>query len=209
MIASDRQGLNAQVLLLNRFYMAMQVITARQSFILLYRDVAEVIDTEDGSFYNYSFLNWQELSLLRHEEEQEQGRGGAPRTDWIRSPRQLIEVPRILRLTEFNQVPKSTIRFNRSNLYARDNQQCQYCGKHIPLSKMSLDHVIPRSQGGGTSWENIVCSCVRCNTSKGGRTPKQAHMKRRMKPYKPEGFAALPINQASDKLEAWAPFLNR
>lgn len=208
MIASDRQGLNAQVLLLNRFYMAMQVITARQSFILLYRDVAEVIDTEDGSFYNYSFSNWQALSQLRHEDEQEHGLGDVPRTDWIRSPRQLIEVPRIVRLTEFNQVPKSTLRFNRSNLYARDNQQCQYCGKHIPLSKMSLDHVIPRSQGGGTSWENIVCSCVRCNTSKGGRTPKQAHMKLLNKPHKPEGFAALPINQANDKFDAWAPFLN-
>ena len=68
MIASDRQGLHSQVLLLNRFYMAMQIISARQSFILLYRDVAEVIDTESGSFYNYSFESWQELSQMRFED---------------------------------------------------------------------------------------------------------------------------------------------
>ncbi|MEC7564074.1 MAG: HNH endonuclease [Planctomycetota bacterium] len=201
MIASDRQGLHSQVLLLNRFYMAMQIISARQSFILLYRDVAEVIDTESGSFYNYSFESWQELSLMRFEDHHP--------TNWIRSPRQPIEVPRIVRLVDFNHVPQSTIRFNRSNLYARDNQQCQYCSKHLPFNQISLDHVIPRSQGGGTSWENIVCSCTRCNTRKGGRTPKQARMKLLKPPQKPDGFQALAVTTASPDFEVWSPFLQK
>ena len=89
MIASDRRGLDSQVLLLNRFYMAMKVITARQSFILLCRDAAEVIDVEEGQYFNYSFDAWQELSEFRQEE--------GMITNWINAARQVIEVPRVLR----------------------------------------------------------------------------------------------------------------
>ena len=78
------------------------------------------------------------------------------------------------------------MKFNRRNIFARDNNQCQYCGQKFPTSELSLDHVIPRSQGGQSTWENIVCACVECNVRKGGRTPKQAHMTLIRKPEKPK-----------------------
>ena len=87
MIASDRQGLHSNVLLLNQFYMAMQIISGRQAFILLCRESAEVIDVEDQQFCNYSFEFWQELSLLRMEEKLI--------NNWIQSSRQKIEVPKV------------------------------------------------------------------------------------------------------------------
>ena len=199
MIASDRRGLDSQVLLLNRFYMPMQVISARQAFTLLCRESAEVIDVDHGHFYNYSFENWQELSLLRAEENLV--------TNWIHSPRQIIEVPQVLRLIDYDQIPKTTVRFNRKNLYLRDNRQCQYCGKQLNFSQMSLDHIQPRSKGGATSWENIVCSCTKCNTKKGCRTPKEDHMQLLSQPAKPHPFHSLNLTPSNQNLEAWLPFL--
>ncbi len=83
-------------------------------------------------------------------------------------------MPRVIRLLAYDRLPKQTVRFNRRNLFARDNNRCQYCGKRFPTSELSLDHVVPRSRGGDTTWENIVCSCVACNVRKGGRTPTSA-----------------------------------
>ena len=110
MIASDRRGLDSQVLLLNRFYMPMQVISARQAFTLLCRESAEVIDVDHGHFYNYSFENWQELSLLRAEENLV--------TNWIHSPRQIIEVPQVLRLIDYDQIPVSYTHLTLPTIYS-------------------------------------------------------------------------------------------
>ena len=198
MIASDRHGLTSKVLLLNRFYMAMQVISGRQAFILLCRESAEVIDVDQQQFYNYSFDLWQELSLLRLEEDL--------LTNWIQSSRQKIEVPKVIRLINYDKIPTTTMRFSRKNLYLRDNRQCQYCGKHLNFGQLSLDHVTPRSKGGDTSWENIVCSCTPCNTRKGCRTPQEASMQLLSKPGRPRPFESVKLCE-SEIAEAWRPFL--
>ncbi|MEL0097764.1 MAG: HNH endonuclease [Planctomycetaceae bacterium] len=198
MVASDRQGLTSKVLLLNRFYMAMQVISGRQAFILLCRESAEVIDVDQQQFYNYSFDLWQELSLLRLEEDL--------LTNWIQSSRQKIEVPKVIRLINYDKIPRTTMRFSRKNLYLRDNRQCQYCGKHLNFGQLSLDHVTPRSKGGDTSWENIVCSCTPCNTRKGCRTPQEASMELLSNPGRPHPFESVKLCE-SEIAEAWRPFL--
>jgi len=116
-------------------------------------------------------------------------------------------VPRIVRLTRFDRMPAQTVRFNRKNLFARDEHRCQYCGKNEPVHKLSLDHVVPRSHGGATTWENIVCCCLRCNSRKGGRTPAQARMKLLTKPAKPR-FSPLMLLSADDpRYESWKTFL--
>ena len=104
----------------------------------------------------------------------------------MRTSNSEIQVPRVIRLTGYEKLPKHTVKFNRRNIFARDNNQCQYCGKKFPTSDLSLDHVVPRSQGGESTWENIVCACIDCNVRKGGRTPKQAHMGLIRKPEKPK-----------------------
>lgn len=189
------------VLVLNRAYVAVHVINVRRAFSLLCRDLAEVIHIEDGQYANYTFESWREIGELRREFRE-------PHEDWIRSVNFEIQVPRVIRLLAFDRVPKQTIRFNRRNLFARDGNRCQYCGKHFPTSELSLDHVIPKSRNGPTSWDNIVCSCVSCNVKKGGRTPQEAHMRLIRNPTKPKRSPLLAIKLGNPKYESWKTFLD-
>jgi len=194
--------LNNSVLILNRHYMAIRVVTARRAFILLYREAAEVIDIEEGQFSNYDFESWCELSQLRLEEKRRHD-------DWVRAVNFEIQLPRIVRLIRFDRQHVSTLRLNRRNLLARDGHCCQYCGQSLPASQLSLDHVLPRSRGGPTTWENIVASCVRCNTKKGSRTPREARMRLMSKPKKPTHNPMLTVKLGNPKYESWKTFLPR
>jgi 5-methylcytosine-specific restriction endonuclease McrA len=154
----------SSVLVVNRFYLAVHVVNVRRAFGLLYRDLAEVLDVDEGHYANYDFGAWLEMSELRATEKQVED-------DWIRAVSFEVQVPRVIRLLRFDKVPKQSTRFNRRNLFARDNNQCQYCSRYFPSNQLSIDHVLPRSRGGATTWDNVVACCVRCNTRKGGRTP--------------------------------------
>ena len=153
--------LSTSVLMLNRLYMAVRVVSARRAMTLLYQDMAEVVAVEDGQFLSYDFDDWVEVSQAKCRFEPEEH-------DWIRTVRFHIAVPKIVRLLVYDKLPRTAVKLNRRNLFARDQNRCQYCGERFPSSELSLDHVVPRSQGGGNSWENIVCACVRCNVKKGG-----------------------------------------
>ena len=192
--------LNTSVLVLNRHYMATRVITAKRAFVLLYREAAEVIDIEEGQFSNYDFDSWCEMSRLRSELPRHE-------EDWVRAVHFDIQVPRIVRLIRFDRQFSTALRLNRRNLFARDNHSCQYCGQSLPPSQLSLDHVVPRSKGGLTTWENVVASCVHCNTKKGGRTPLEARMKLRNEPSKPTQNPLLTVKLTNPKYESWKTFL--
>ncbi len=192
--------LNSSVLVLNRHFAAVRVVTARRAFVLLFRDTAEVIDIEEGQFSNYDFESWCELSQLRGAERDY-------RDDWVRAVSFEIQVPRVIRLVRFDRQHITSLRMNRRNLLARDGHRCQYCGKNLPASQLSLDHVMPRSRGGLTTWENVVASCVRCNTKKGSRTPQEARMRLINKPGKPAHNPMLALKLGNPKYESWKPFL--
>jgi 5-methylcytosine-specific restriction endonuclease McrA len=204
MIHSSNSPLDASVLVLNKMFMAVHVISVRRAFILLCKDLAEVVSLEDGQFATYDFESWREVSEFRlknfqfHPEDD----------DWVRTASTQIQVPRVLRLLGYEKVPKHTVKFNRRNIFARDNNQCQFCGKRFATSELSLDHVVPRSQGGVSSWENIVCACIDCNVRKGGRTPKQAHMSLIRKPEKPKRSPMLNLKLTSKKYQSWKTFLD-
>jgi 5-methylcytosine-specific restriction endonuclease McrA len=166
----------------------------------MFRDLAEVIDIEDGHFANYDFESWLVISDLRSAEDREFD-------DWVRSVNFQIQVPRVIRLLNFDRVPKQTLRFNRRNLFARDGHRCQYCGQNAPPHQLSMDHVLPRSRGGQTTWENIVCCCVNCNTRKGGRTPKEARMQLLRQPQKPRYNPLLVQKLNNPKYQSWRTFL--
>jgi 5-methylcytosine-specific restriction endonuclease McrA len=193
--------LGSSVLVLNRFYMAVHVINVRRAFALLCRELAEVIHFQEGQYANYSFESWREVSEIH-------SRYKEPHDDWIRSVNFEIRVPRVIRLLKFDRVPRQSVRFNRRNLFARDGNRCQYCGKGFPTSELSLDHVIPRSRGGKASWENIVCACVGCNVRKGGRTPHEAHMHLIRPPVRPKRSPLLAIKMGNPKYESWKTFLD-
>jgi 5-methylcytosine-specific restriction endonuclease McrA len=184
--------------------MAVHVISVRRAFVLLCKELAEVVSQEDGQFATYDFQTWREISEFRlknfqYREEED---------DWVRTASTQIQVPRVIRLLDYEKVPRHAVKFNRRNIFARDNNQCQFCGKRFPTTELSLDHVVPRSQGGVSSWENIVCACIDCNVRKGGRTPKQAHMSLIRKPEKPKRSPLLNLKLTSKKYHSWKTFLD-
>lgn len=87
---------------------------------------------------------------------------------------------------------KHAVKFSRHNVYARDRGRCQYCAMRVRRDEFTYEHVIPRAQGGRTSWENVVVACVRCNQKKAGRTPAQASMKLLSTPVRPKTLPAIP-----------------
>jgi 5-methylcytosine-specific restriction endonuclease McrA len=194
-------ALDASVLVLNRCYMAVHIIPVRRAFCLLFKELAEVVTLDDGRYLSHDFQSWREVSEAR-------SRFRDPDDDYIRTIHFEIQVPRVIRLLTYDRLPRTKIKFNRRNIFARDGNRCQYCGKRFPTGELSLDHVMPRSRGGGTDWENIVCACVRCNVRKGGRTPAEAGMRLTKPPVKPKTSPTLGLKLANRKYQSWKTFLD-
>jgi 5-methylcytosine-specific restriction endonuclease McrA len=163
--------LNQPVLVLNRLWQAVNVCTARRALTLLFEGNAQVVfQAADGNYQTFDFREWRDLS-------QEQ-----PHSESIATVSFRIRVPRVILLLVFDRLPKKEVKFTRHNIFERDRNRCQYCGKTFDRQDLNLDHVIPRDRGGPTTWENIVCSCIRCNTRKANRTPREAGMRLIRKP---------------------------
>ena len=202
MIPSHTPALEASVLVLNKLFMAVHVISVRRAFCLLCKDLAEVVAQEDGQFATYDFVTWRELSEYRATHFRRTD------DDWVRTVNSEIQVPRVIRLLGYDKLPKQAVKFNRRNIFARDNNQCQYCGRRFATAELSLDHVVPRSQGGVSSWDYIVCACLKCNVRKGGRTPRQAHMALIRRPEKPKRSPVLNLKLTQSKYQSWQAFLD-
>jgi 5-methylcytosine-specific restriction endonuclease McrA len=183
--------INSSVLVLNRNYQPVHVTTVKRAFTLLYQGVAKAIDEQ---YRLYEFSDWAALSAAQHES--------------ITTISRTIRVPRVVVLTAYEHLPRGRVRFSRLNIYARDGDTCQYCGRTLPRSELNLDHVNPRSQGGKTSWENVVCSCIPCNLKKGGRTPEQAGMRLLRKPVRPRWKPFFRGASRRITYREWLPFLN-
>src|SRR3954465_3970907 len=200
-------ALSHNVLVLNKYYQAIRVINVRRAFSLLCRELAEVIHIEQDAatgksqWQNLNFSDWRELSQLKLEFEPDQH-------EWIHTVRFQIAVPRIIRLLGYDKLPRQDVKFNRRNIYARDSSRCQYCGKKYSTTELSLDHVVPKSQGGKSTWDNIVCCCVKCNVKKGGRTPDRAHIPLTPKPVKPKRSPVINIRLADERYQSWKQFLD-
>jgi 5-methylcytosine-specific restriction endonuclease McrA len=179
------------VLVLNRHYQPVHVTNVKRAFSLLYQGVARAIDEQ---YRLYAFEDWAELA--------------ASTDDSISTVSRRIRIPHVLVLTAFEKLPKVRVRFSRLNIYARDADTCQYCGRTLKRSELNLDHVLPRSQGGRTCWENVVCSCIECNLRKGGRTPEQAGLRLKRAPVRPRWTPLLRGSAGAHTLRAWLPFLN-
>ena len=184
--------LNSNVLVLNRSYLPVHVTSVRRAFTLIYRDVARVVNDE---YETFDFESWRRRRVAP---------GGAS----VGTPSGSIGVPKVILLPGFDRVPKRHVRYSRVNILARDKFTCQYCGERPQRSKLNLDHVIPRSLGGRTTWENVVCCCVDCNRRKGGRTPQQARLPLKRAPAKPRWTPLMNHIGASVRYDEWRPFLS-
>ncbi len=184
--------LDSGVLVLNRVYQPVHITSVRRAFSLLYQGVAKAIDEQ---FQLFDFESWSALSAAAHQ-------------DAIHTIDRRIRVPRVIVLIAYEHLPKTRVRFSRFNIYARDDSTCQYCGKRLPRSELNLDHVVPRSRGGSTSWENVVCSCIGCNLRKGGRTPDEAGLRLLKLPSRPRWTPVFRSATRRAFYREWRPFLS-
>jgi len=122
----------------------------------------------------------------------------------------VIDTPAVVRLKKQVRMHKDGVKFSRSNILTRDQCKCCYCGRKFPPKMLNYDHVVPRVQGGKTTFENVVSSCFSCNLQKGGRTPAQAKMKMHYQPYRPTALSgARPmLLDLSRAPKEWMPYVD-
>jgi 5-methylcytosine-specific restriction endonuclease McrA len=190
-------ALNHQVLVLNRLWQAVNVCSVRRALSLLFEGHAQVVHGPgDGDFRTFDFSQWRDFSAGGHPEE----------TVGTISFR--IRVPRVILLMVFDRLPRKEVKFTRHNIFERDKNTCQYCGIVFDRKDLNLDHVIPRDRGGPTTWENIVCSCIPCNTRKANRTPFEAGLRLIRKPKRPKWRPFVQVNFGAPMHESWKHFLD-
>jgi len=190
--------LNDQVLVLNRLWQAVNVCSVRRALTLLFEGNAQVVFGDgEGDYRTLNFQQWRDLSAADPEAD------SSVSTISFR-----IRVPRVILLMGFDRFPKKEVKFTRHNLFERDRNTCQYCGRVFDRHDLNLDHVIPRDRGGPTTWENIVCSCIPCNTRKANRTPAEAHMRLVRKPKRPKWRPFVQVSFGATMHDSWRHFLD-
>jgi 5-methylcytosine-specific restriction endonuclease McrA len=165
-----------QTLVLNRLWQPVNVIGVERAFSLLSLDHAQVIYAEDESFRVFNSTKWFEF--CREIESSTVKRV-------IHTVNQRVIVPSVLLLRSYDRILLQEMKFNRQNLLERDDFRCQYCGKTFGPKELNMDHVLPKDKGGGTSWENVVTSCIKCNSKKSNRLPREAGMTLLKDPQRP------------------------
>ncbi len=184
--------INSNVLVLNKSFLPIHITTVRRAFCLLYAGIAKAVDSQ---YKTFDYESWRQLSIEKNDET-------------IGLVDRVIKVPRVILLLTYDRIPKRHVRFSRYNIFLRDKNSCQYCGRKFSRHELNIDHVIPRSQGGTSTWENVVCSCHECNRKKGGKTPEQAKMKLIAPPRKPAWTPPLHISLKEFRHKEWVPFLD-
>lgn len=183
--------LQRPTLVLNRNWQPINVSTVARALLMLWNDSARIVDPVD-----YQLLDWQDWSRLVPDRDE----------PFIQTFRQRFRVPEVIALTKFDRMPNQTVAFSRRNVFKRDKMTCQYCGKMPGSEELTIDHVVPRAQGGQSTWANCVLACVDCNSRKAARTPAEAKMTLRSKPIRPKwkpGYA-----QRTDRIESWSKFIS-
>ena len=162
--------LEQPTLVLNRNWQPVHVATVERALVLVWNDSARVVDPEDFQLYT-----WPDWSKLR------------PRDGelFVQAVRFRLRVPEVVTLTGYDRLPLGAVTFSRRNVFKRDHYTCQYCGAQPGSEELTIDHVLPRSQGGVSSWTNCVLACMACNKRKADHTPEQARMRLRRKPVSP------------------------
>lgn len=195
-----------RVLVLNRLWQPVHICSPRRAIGLLYLGHAQVVDSDGEAVHGTHDLDsWLCLSLVRVDSGE-----NCPH-DHIRTTTTSLLVPSIIVLSSYDRLPKREVKFTRENIFRRDDFTCQYCGQQKEAAELNIDHVIPRDKGGANVWENVVCSCIPCNTRKGNRMPEKAKgtspMRTPMAPlWRPLG-AHCQFAPAAARDLRWSPFV--
>jgi len=184
--------LDGATLVLNRNWVPVNITTVLNALCKLYDGSARAIKPDDYSVHDFD--SWASLSVEPHE-------------PCVRTATLSIAIPEVIVLSTYERVPDRKVAFSRANLYRRDGHACQYCGAKLGTAEMNIDHVIPRSRGGVSSWTNCVVACIRCNSRKANRTPEEAGLKLRSKPVKPDWSPRLVLGRIPYRA-SWEKFLS-
>ncbi len=183
--------LQRPTLVLNRNWQPVNVATVARALVLLWNESARVVDPHDYQLYTWA--DWSRLRLRADE-------------PFIQAVRLRLRVPEVVALNGYDRLPVAHVTFSRRNIFKRDHSTCQYCGAQPGGEELTIDHVLPRSQGGVSSWENCVLACMACNKRKADRTPEQAGLKLRRKPVRP---AWKPLYaDHSVRIASWSKFVS-
>ncbi len=183
--------LNDPTLVLNKGWTVVGIATVREALSMISRGRAKAVCPE--SFLTYDFASW----IME----------GSIDNGTVRTPTLHVPVPEIVTLQEFNKPIRLKIPFTRANLYKRDTYQCQYCGRRPGKGKLTIDHVVPKSLGGVSSWENCVLACRQCNSRKANKTCARAGMKPRKRPAIPSWDRSLPFLIPRKIRNSWKYFI--
>ncbi|HMO14960.1 MAG TPA: HNH endonuclease [Pirellulaceae bacterium] len=190
-MTSNSNVLNRHALVLNRSWQAINVITVARSLAMVYSNAARVVHP-----HTFQLMDWDDWSRLEPS-------GDEP---FVQAVTQRFCVPEVVALNQFDLVPISSVTFSRRNIFKRDRFTCQYCGRQPDGDELTIDHVVPRSQGGPSTWENCVLACMTCNNVKADRTPQQARMKLRKQPVRPKWNPS--FTRTSIRLDSWRNFIS-
>ena len=190
--------LSSPVLVLNRLWQAVNICSLRRALCLLFVDHAEVISEENGNFKSFDFNRWKVYSEICLNGRNEKA---------IRTISFKVMVPEIIILRFYDMFPKNDVKFSKKNIYHRDSNTCQYCGRKLRQPQLNMDHIVPEARGGKNEWTNVVCSCKSCNSKKGHRTLEEANLKLLKEPKKPNWYPFMRLKVDSLRYESWAKFL--
>ncbi|MDK2970318.1 MAG: hypothetical protein PWP23_73 [Candidatus Sumerlaeota bacterium] len=183
------------VLVLNRNWTAIHVTSVQRAITLLVQDLAQVVD---DNYRTYDFNSWRELSAYVDTEGNQ----------FIHSPSFRMVIPEVILLTSYHRVPPRAVKFNRRNIYIRDGYKCQYCGRKPPREELTIDHVVPRSRGGRSEWENVVLACQSCNAKKGNRLLQDTPMQLPRAPKKPNWISIVRHTLKAQSRPAWQRYVD-
>ena len=183
--------LQRPTLVLNRHWQAVGVATVARALVKVWNQSAEIVDPED--YQRYAWSDWAEL--LPREGELA-----------IQTASRRLRVPEVIVLCRYDRLPVKVVTFTRRNLFRRDHHQCQYCGRQPGNEELTIDHVLPRAQGGNSTWENCVLACTDCNARKANQTPEQARMPLRRTPERPTWKPL--YERQSIRIDSWQRFLS-
>ncbi len=188
--------LERPALVLNRLWTPIRTTPTREAICLVARGAAQIVEPE--TYRVHDLRSWSDVSVAK----------ASVGRDVIRSARLTLLPPEIILLRRYDGVAERSVIFTRRNLFKRDRHTCQYCGSQPGPEELTIDHVLPRSRGGISSWENCVLACVECNKNKANRTPEQAGMSLRRPPKKPRWTPVAQIPMQIRR-ESWEKFLSR
>lgn len=191
------KALSRQALVLNKNWTPVRVISVKEAIGLVAKGSAKIL--EPGTYQSHDLVSWNDASRIQ---------ASLGEDAMIRSARLALAPPEVVLLTQYDGLGERSVVFSRRNLFKRDKYTCQYCGKQPGPSELTIDHVMPKSRGGISSWTNCALACVECNRRKANRTPEEAGMKLRKQPKRPTWRMLAQVDPRIMR-ESWSQFLSR